>query len=120
MKRVLCAALLSFLFLTGCGNRADHRESGDIVFVNESHIPVSSVTVSCEGEIQGGQYADGSPLRKGDSLSFEMADAPSVVTVYGQEGEELASCTLAERPEIQWKVFLICSEDGELILTAEN
>lgn len=120
MKQRLWISALFLLFLTACGNRAGDWDSGDIVFVNGSHVPVSSVSVSCEGETQGGQYADGSPLRKGDSLSFELVDTPSVMTAYGQKGEELASCTLTEWPETQWKVFLICSEDGELLLGPEN
>ena len=118
MKRWFLLPLF-LLFLVACSSHTDDL-SGDIVFINESHIPVSSVSVSCEKETQGGLLADGSPLRKGDSLSFEMVKAPSVMTVYGQEGEELASCILTERPEIQWKVSLKCTEDGELILTPEN
>ncbi len=117
MKRWFSLALL-LLCLTACSQTEDL--SGDIVFINKSHIPVSSVSVSCVGGTQGGMIADGSPLRKGDGLSFEMVKTPSVMTVYGQEGEVLATCILAERPEIQWKVFLVCSKDGELILTAKN
>lgn len=45
---------------------------------------------------------------------------PSVMTVYGQEGEELASCILSGQPETRWRVFLVCSEDEELILTTGN
>lgn len=120
MKRRIWISALLLLLLTACGNHAGDWDDGDIVFINYSHVPVSSVSVSCEGETQGGQFADGSPLRKGDSLSFEMVNVPSVMTAYGQEGEELAACTLTERSETRWKVFLICSEDGELILIAEN
>lgn len=118
MKRGFVLPLV-LLLLAACSNRTDDL-SGDIVFLNDSHIPVSSVSVSCEGETQAGQFADGSPLRKGECLSFDMVKAPSVMVVYGQEGEELASCILTEPPEIQWKVFLKCTEDGELILTPEN
>lgn len=118
MKRWFILPLF-LLLLTACCNRMDDL-SGDIVFVNETHIPVVSVSVSCEEETQVGQYADGSPLRKGDSLSFDMANVPSVMTVYGQKGEELASCRLGERSETQWKVCLNCSEGGELILSARN
>lgn len=120
MKRRIWIPALFLLLLTACGKSAGDWDSGDIVFINDSHIPVSAVSVSCERETQSGQYADGSPLRKGDSLSFELVDTPSVMTAYGQEGEELVSCTLTEWPETQWKVFLICSEDGELILTTEK
>lgn len=118
MKRWFVLSLF-LLLLTACSNRTNDL-SGDIVFINDSHIPVSSVSVSCDEETQGGQFADGSPLRKGDGLSFDMVKAPSVMTVYGQEGEELASCILTERPEIRWRVTLRCTEDGELILTPEN
>lgn len=120
MKRRIWIPALFLLLLTACRNPTGDWDRGNIVFINNSNVPVSSVSVSCEGETQGGQHADGSCLRKGDSLSFEMVKVPSVMTVYGQEGEELASCILSGQPETRWRVFLVCSEDEELILTTGN
>ncbi len=119
MKRILCGMLLLSLFLAGCAGSGEHQKSGDIVFTNQSRCPVSHVTVSCDGESQGGLNADGSPLRKGDELSFDMVKVPSVVTVYGTEGKELASCVLSAYPESQWKISLHCCEDGKMMLLAE-
>lgn len=54
MKRRIWIPALFLLLLTACRNPTGDWDSGNIVFINNSHVPVSSVSVSCEGETQGG------------------------------------------------------------------
>ena len=85
-------------------DEAQKLADSNVVFVNSSDAAVSSVGYSFTrydgtGESGGGCNADGSPLKRGDRLYFEV-QFPCVLTVYADvEGREpLTSLVIEQEP----------------------
>lgn len=89
--------------------------AGDLVFTNQTDIPVGSVGLHWEKESTVGCNADGSLFGEGDYLAFTVEDYPVTVTIYRDvEGrEELISCVIEEPPKGRWYLFLEQNEAGE-------
>lgn len=103
-------ALLWFAryWFSGCGDI-----DADLVFVNQSDTPVGSVKLDCQSSTEVSQYADNSPIKRGESFGFEVESYPVTVTVYKQAGGRgvLASCVVEEAPEGDW--WFVIARDGE-------
>lgn len=108
------AAVMALWMVRGLlfsGNSA----SGDLVFTNQSDIPVGSVGLRWENESQISCHADGSLFGEGDYLAFTVERYPVTVTLYRdvEAREELISCVIEEPPMGRWYLFLNRNGAGE-------
>lgn len=89
--------------------------AGDLVFTNQTDIPVGAVGLRWEKESRIGCNADGSLFGEGDYLAFTVGHYPVTVTLYRdvEAREELISCTIEEPPMGRWYLFLNRNETGE-------
>lgn len=97
MKRgfLLIISLMLALLLAGCSGSAHFfgKQSPDLVVYNDSTAIIGSITVSSEKESQGVAMADGSPLERGESYGFEIADTERVtVELWDLEQRSLGRC----------------------------
>lgn len=97
MKRscVLLSGLLLALTVAGCAgsNRALGEQTPDLVVYNDSTAIIGSITVSSERESQGVAMADGSPLERGESYGFQVAETERVtVELWDLEQHSLGRC----------------------------
>lgn len=97
MKRgyMLLSGLLLTLVLSGCSgpSRPLGEEKPDLVVYNDSTAVIGSITVSSDRESQGVAMADGSPLERGESYGFEVADTDRVtVELWDLEQHSLGRC----------------------------
>lgn len=111
------AAVLALWMVRGLlfgGNSAQ----GDLVFTNQTDIPVGSVGLFWEKETQVCCNADGSLFEEGDYLAFTVERYPVTVALYRdvEAREELISCVIEEPPKGRWYLFLTRNEAGELEL----
>lgn len=96
MKRgfMLLAGLLA-LALSGCSGPACPlgEEKPDLIVYNDSTAIIGSITVSSDKESQGVAMANGSPLERGESYGFEVADTDRVtVELWDLEQHSLGRC----------------------------
>lgn len=96
MKRgfMLLAGLLA-LALSGCSGPACSlgEEKPDLIVYNDSTAIIGSITVSSDKESQGVAMANGSPLERGESYGFEVADTDRVtVELWDLEQHSLGRC----------------------------
>ena len=120
MKRFLTFILIGlmvFCSLYGCG--CDDGKNVDLVFVNESDVGITTVTIDGEGGTEGAQRADGSPLNPGESFGFEVGKYPVTVTVYGKPADvfgekKLGQVTISQPPAYgeRWCVAARNGVDG--------
>ena len=104
MKRFVILALTVLLVifgLSGCG--CDDGRNIGLVFVNDSEATIITVVADFTSSQEGSQYADNSPLKRGDFFSFEAGEYPVTVLVYDRpvgsvEGNELARIVIREAP----------------------
>lgn len=104
MKRFLTFILLVFGVICaqpGCG--CDSGENADLVFVNQSGATIVAVVVNFEDQSGGQQYADGSPLKRGETFGFEAGEYPVTVAAYdspfeGLGQKELGHTTIQSAP----------------------
>lgn len=97
MKRglILLSGLALALVLAGCAGpvRPMGEEQPDLVVYNDSTAIIGSITVSSEKESQGVAMANGSPLERGESYGFEVADTDRVtVELWDLEQHSLGRC----------------------------
>ena len=115
---LLLAALpgctLARFWASGCGGG-----EADVVFVSCTDTPVGSVGLDQQNSAEVGQNADNSPMKRGESLGFEVDGYPVTVTVYAGSGGKtpLTSCVIEAEPEGgRWYVV---GRDGPDGLTLE-
>lgn len=97
MKRgsILLSSLALALVLASCAApvRPMGEEQPDLVVYNDSTAIIGSITVSSEKESQGVSMANGSPLERGESYGFEVADTDRVtVELWDLEQHSLGRC----------------------------
>ena len=97
MKRgsILLSSLALALVLASCAApvRPMGKEQPDLVVYNDSTAIIGSITVSSEKESQGVSMANGSPLERGESYGFEVADTDRVtVELWDLEQHSLGRC----------------------------
>lgn len=97
MKRscVLLSGLLLALTVAGCAGskRTLGEQAPDLVVYNDSTAIIGSITVSSERESQGVAMADGSPLERGESYGFQVAETERVtVELWDLEQHSLGRC----------------------------
>ena len=117
MKRFLTLALTAFMLvfgLSGCG-RDDGRNVG-LVFVNDSDATIVTVVADFVDRDSGAQYADNSPLKRGDFFSFETGEYPVTVLVYDRavgsvEDHELARIVIDKAPP-EGERWYVTARDG--------
>ena len=97
MKRgsILLSGLALALTVAGCSGPA--RPLGetqpDLVVYNDSTAVIGSITVSSDRESQGVAMADGSPLERGESYGFQVAETDRVtVELWDLEQRSLGRC----------------------------
>lgn len=88
--------------------------------LNCTDTTVYSVRISWDNETTVGQNADGTALGRYEYLTFDLEDAPAIVTACGEGGAELASCTLLEQTQGRWGVHLICDAAGKYKMEANE
>lgn len=83
------------LVLAGCAGPVLPLGEGqpDLVIYNDSTAVIGSITVSSEKESQGVSMVNGSPLERGESYGFEVADTDRVtVELWDLEQRSLGRC----------------------------
>ena len=90
--------------------------NADLIFYNDSGTPVGSVCISFANETCAVVNADGSLLKRGDTLSFDDVEWPVTVTVCSdlQGYETLAQIIVEEAPAEGWlwRITLVDSAGG--------
>lgn len=123
-KTILVAAAVAAAALILCWlglkwSSACGRADADLVVVNQSYTPIGSVGLDFTNSTEVGQRADSSPLKRGESLDFEVGSYPVTVTVYGgaYARNKLASCVIGEAPPEgeHWCVFARDGESGVVL-----
>ena len=127
-KRMMIALIVIILIFVVIVIAVPEKEiktaNADLMFVNDSDIPVGSVYISYarwdgSGVTEGGMNADESLLERGDTLSFDGVVWPVTVTVCSdlQGSEAVAQLIVAEAPAEGrlWLVTLV--DSAELVLT---
>lgn len=107
------AALLLLGLLTACGGEA---MDADVVFVNGTDAPVYRVGVEHSGGAEVGMNADGAPMKREDSLCFELEEYPARIVAIGADEAALAE-TVIRQPG-PWSVRLTRRESGGFALEA--
>ena len=119
MKRFLTLGLIVLLLvfaLSGCG--CDDGRNVGLVFVNDSDATIVTVVADFVDRDSGAQYADNSPLKRGDFFSFETGEYPVTVLVYDRavgrvEGRELARVVIDKAPP-EGERWYVTAQDGEV------
>lgn len=129
MKRILTLVLATLLMipaLSGCG--CDGGGNVGLVFVNGSDITIVTVVAEFADRNSGARNADSSPLKRGDSFSFEAGEYPVTVLVYNSPvgpgpvaEKELARIVIREAPP-EGERWYVTARDGAggLKLAAET
>lgn len=122
MKRgfMLLSGLLLTLVLSGCSTPSCSlgEEKPDLIVYNDSTAIIGSITVSSDKESQGVAMANGSPLERGESYGFEVADTDRVtVELWDMEQHSLGRCQV--RME-QGPMRVILEENMGLWIQAEQ
>lgn len=92
---ILLPGLLLALALSGCSGpvRPIGEEEPDLVVYNDSTAIIGSITVSSDRESQGVAMANGSPLERGESYGFQVAETERVtVELWDMEQHSLGRC----------------------------
>lgn len=92
---ILLPGLLLALALSGCSGpvRPMGEEEPDLVVYNDSTAIIGSITVSSDQESQGVAMANGSPLERGESYGFQVAETERVtVELWDMEQHSLGRC----------------------------
>lgn len=92
---VLLSGLLLVLTVAGCSGpvRPLGEKQPDLVVYNDSTAIIGSITVSSDRESQGVAMADGSPLERGESYGFQVAETERVtVELWDLEQHSLGHC----------------------------
>ena len=124
MKRFLTAVLIVLMIvfgLSGCG--CDDGKNVDLVFLNETDAPITSVSIEMEGRSEGVRHADCSPLRPGESYGFEVEGYPVTVVAYEEptEQKELARVTVSEPPSNGERWYVTARDEvGGLTLAVDT
>lgn len=108
MKRcvgLILTGLVMAAVLAGCGCWNGEAE---VVFVNCTDTPVAAVGIGSSV----GQYADNSPLGRGDWIGFDEVEYPATVTAYRDAAGRfpLAECVLEAPPE--GERWYVAAENG--------
>lgn len=127
LRRLSPLVLLLALLLGETGRRAEYHS---LVFINASDCEIAQVGVESAHSSGGVRNADGSPIKRGDSLPFDCEAWPAEVTVYRdlQGREALASVKLPEEPGDDtaadgcgiWYVIAQDGPDGLLLTLSLN
>lgn len=119
---LLAALLLAVLPACGCDDGAD----ADLVFINDSDTTIVSVVTDFVDQSSGVQYADSSPLKRGETFGFEAGVYPVTVLVYDRAVEnvkegELARIVIGKAPP-EGERWYITARDGAdgLVLAADT
>mgnify|MGYP000556237380 FL=1 len=92
---ILLPGLALALTLAGCAGAARPlgEKQPDLVVYNDSTAIIGSITVSSDRESQGVAMADGSPLERGESYGFQVAETERVtVELWDLEQHSLGRC----------------------------
>lgn len=92
---ILLPGLALALTLAGCAGAAHPlgEKQPDLVVYNDSTAIIGSITVSSDRESQGVAMADGSPLERGESYGFQVAETERVtVELWDLEQHSLGRC----------------------------
>ncbi len=92
---ILLSGLALALVLSGCAGPVCPmgEEQPDLVIYNDSTAIIGSITVSSGKESQGVAMANGSPLERGESYGFKVADTDRVtVELWDLEQHSLGRC----------------------------
>ncbi|MEG2016952.1 MAG: hypothetical protein RR128_00670 [Clostridium sp.] len=94
-KKVGIVIVLGILLIVviGCSNRPHVvAEEENLIIINNTNQKIYSFGLEQRNSSGGGQYADGSPVKKGESFGFQMDkydDCEFVLTAKEKEGNEI-------------------------------
>ena len=127
MILVMIAVILVFVIITiALPDREVTEENANLTVVSDTDVPIGSIGVSFntwEGSLSSGagMNADGSMLRRGDSLSFEVDTWPATVYIYAdQQGSRiLATAVIESAPENGRWIAAVTGSAGELAVSVQ-
>ena len=129
MKRFLTLVMTVLLMisgLSGCG--CDDGGKIGLVFVNDSDAIIVTVVAEFADRTSGMQNADNSPLKRGDSFSFEEGEYPVTVLVYKKPvgpgavtEKELARIVISRAPQPGERWYITARDGvGGLVLRTDT
>ena len=121
---LLALALAVLLPLSGCSvlgflMTPDWVEDADLIVVNQNETPVYAVTVTAEDWGETAYDARGyALLERGESYGLYLEETgPVTVTLSGEDGEELASCSAEFRGQ---RLVLTYTQGGRVSVQVEK
>ena len=113
------ALLLSGCSVLGYFMTPDWVEDADLIVVNQNKTPVYAITVTAEDWGETAYDARGyALLERGESYGLYLEETgPVTVTLSGEDGEELASCSAEFRGQ---RLVLTYTQEGRVSLQVEE
>lgn len=131
-KRMMIALIAVILIFVVIVIAVPEQEAGttnaDLMFLNDSDIPVGSVYISYarwdgSNVTEGGMNADNSMLERGDGLQFSGLRWPVTVTVCSDlQGSEVLAQMIVEAEPAEgwlWRITLVDSSDGPKLVLSD-
>lgn len=111
------------IVVIGCSNRSHVAgEEENLIIINNTNQKIYSFGLEQRNSSGGGQYADGSPIKKGESFGFQMDKYDGcefVLTAKDKEEKEILRSQQFKENFSEGKVTILINEDESGKLYAE-
>lgn len=124
-KKFSMVIVLGILLIVviGCSNRYHVAgEEENLIIINNTNQKIYSFGLEQRNSSGGGQYADGSPIKKGESFGFQMDKYDGcefVLTAKDKEEKEILRSQQFKENFSEGKVTILINEDESGKLYAE-
>ena len=114
---VVIAIGILLLVLIGCGNRPHvASEDNNLIIINNTSQKIYSFGLEQRHSSGGGQYADGSPVKRGESFGFYMDKYDGcefILTAKDKKGDEIFRSQQLKENFSEGKVTVSINEDED-------
>ena len=114
---VVIALGILLLVLIGCGNRPHvASEDNNLIIINNTSQKIYSFGLEQRHSSGGGQYADGSPVKRGESFGFYMDKYDGcefILTAKDKKGDEIFRSQQLKENFSEGKVTVSINEDED-------